>query len=97
MYPIIDSVTFVTHDRRHVSVSLEDMHVRCSWPLCDDREDIVFKLSEPTHLDYDEEHLRRLGGMIRTRCLPEEARAMGMSDDVHAYFQILRRLIPCCD
>jgi hypothetical protein len=95
MYPIIDSVTFVTHDKRHVSVANEGGDtITCSWPLCDDKLPTSFLLSAPTHLDFDERMLRRLATQVRARCVPEEVRQLGMGDSIDAYFQILRRLIP---
>lgn len=96
MYPIIDSVTFVTHDKRHVTVYNEGGYtIRCLWPLRDDKPGPTeITLSQPTHLDYDEEQLRRLATQVRARCIPEEARLIGMGDSIDAYFQILRRLIP---
>jgi hypothetical protein len=95
MYPIIDSVTFVTHDNRHVSVANEGGDtITCSWPLCDDKLPTSFTLS-----DFDEHMLQRLGAQVYLRCeRPSDQLSEGSPRDaaVDAYLQILRRLIPSC-
>lgn len=93
MYPVIDSVSFVTSDKRHVCVNYEAPNIiRCHWPLCDDIPPTHIKLSQPTLLDYDYIRLTALSGLIRNRCLSEAAKES--ADSVEAFFEILRRLVP---